>query len=419
MQCTRINVRHYRPDSMATAPLNLTNKQARHLWLRLQSMSAPPCGKRQSAAFAKRVESLGMVQLDSIGIVSRAHHHILWSRQSAYRSTAYDTLLQTNRDVFEHFSHDAVILPMSTYPYWQRQHHRRSTQYSNAVWGKEMADKKTRTKIIDHIAKHGPVCSRDFTKVNSKPANRSAHAWARPAHKLALDYLWLEGTLSVSHRKNFTKFYDLTERVIPLEYREKTLSERDQINWLCETAIQKLGFASATEIQKFWEACTLGEVQAWLKKPSIKLRQVQYLDAKGQTIDAYAVAEIEDELGDTRNPSSRVRIVSPFDPIVRDRARVKRLFNYDYRIEIYTPKDKRKYGYYVYPIVEADRFIGRIEVRANRKSDTLDTHAWWLEEKVKPTSARIEKLGKELERLSKLAEVSSTGPIPEVSKTLT
>lgn len=401
---------------MAGSSLSLSNKQARHLWLSLQSMSAPPCGKRQSAAFAQRIESLGMVQLDSIGIVSRAHHHILWSRQSAYRSAAYDTLLQTNRDVFEHFSHDAVILPMSTYPYWQRQHKRRSTQYSNAVWGKEMADKKTRNKIIDHIANHGAVCSRDFTKVNSKPANRSAHAWARPAHKLALDYLWLEGTLSVSHRKNFTKFYDLTERVIPAKYRESTIPEQEQINWLCESAIQRLGFASASEIQKFWEACSLNEVQAWLKNPSIDITQVSYLDSHGEPIEAYAIADIEEHLERVRNPSSRIRIVSPFDPIVRDRARVKRLFDFEYRIEIYTPQAKRKFGYYVYPIVEGDRFVGRIEVRANRKTDTLDTYAWWLEPKVKPTTARINKLVKELERLSKLAGVSCIAPLPKPSK---
>ncbi len=400
---------------MTSSSFSLTNKQTRHVWLGLQSMSAPPCGKRTNADFANRVESLGMVQLDSIGIVSRAHHHILWSRQSAYRSTAYDALLQQDRAVFEHFSHDAVILPMSTYPYWQRQHTRRAALYSQAVWSKDMAPKKTRQQIINHIEENGAVCSRDFTKVNAKPAKRSAHAWARPAHKLALDYLWLNGTLSVSHRENFTKFYDLTERVIPQTYRDTDISEANQINWLCENALQRLGVASAMEIQKFWEACSLSEVQAWLLKPSIDIINVHYADAQGNRVDAFAPASIEQQLDEIRQPSSRVRIISPFDPIARDRARLKRLFDFDYRIEIYTPKDKRKYGYYVYPIVEGDRFIGRIEVRANRNTDTLDTYAWWLEPNVKLTDARVAKLSKELERLSKLAGVTHTAELPALS----
>jgi len=200
---------------MTPIPYSLTNKQVRHQWLNVQSMAATPCGKRYTSAFEDRVASLGMVQLDSIGILSRAHHHIIWSRQSAYRPSAYNTLLREKRAVFEHFSHDAVILPMSTYPYWKRQQARRAARYAHSDWGKEMAARKTRQDIIRHIEKHGAVCSRDFAKHQKKPVDRSTHAWMRPAHKLALDYLWLEGTLSVSHRENFTKFYDLTERIIP------------------------------------------------------------------------------------------------------------------------------------------------------------------------------------------------------------
>ena len=171
--------------------LRIDNKQARRLWLKKQYMSATPCGKRGSSHFAARVEALGMVQLDSIGVLARAHHHIMWSRQSAYRTQAYDQLLQGSRSVFEHFSHDAAILPMSTYPYWQRQRTRRANAYRGAAWGREMANSKTRQQIIERIAKSGPVCSRDFSKPGQTSANKSVHAWMRPAHKLALDFLWL------------------------------------------------------------------------------------------------------------------------------------------------------------------------------------------------------------------------------------
>ena len=399
---------------MKMSPYSLTNKQLRHVWLNRQSLFSAACGKRNSSDFANRVDALGMVQLDSIGVVARAHHHILWSRQSAYRPADYDKLLNQNRAVFEHFSHDAVILPISTYPYWKRQQARRAALYEKAA-RKAMVGQYRREELLDYIAEHGPVCSRDFTKRDDKPVKKSAQAWSRPAHKLILDYLWLDGTLSVSHRNNFTKFYDLTERVIPDIHRETEYSDIEQINWLCETALNRLGVASALEIQRFWEACDLAEVQAWLLNPTIKIIPVEYKDANGNTVNAFAPAAIEDWLPQMGKPSSRLRIVSPFDPVARDRARLLRLFDYDYRIEIYTPQAKRKYGYYVYPLLEGDRFIGRIDVRANRETDTLETRAWWLEAGVKATTAREEKLTTELSRLSKLAGVTQTAKLPRLS----
>jgi len=394
--------------------LRIDNKQARHLWLNKQYMSDPPCGKRGAQHFAARVEALGMVQLDSIGVLARAHHHILWSRQSAYRTGAFDQLMQGTRSVFEHFSHDAVILPISTYPYWQRQRIRRSQAYCRGTLGREMADRKTQQQIVDRIEKFGPVCSRDFAEPGRNSANKSVHAWMRPAHKLALDYLWLSGTLSVSHRVKFNKYYDLTERVIPANFREQQYSDQEQINWLCESALDRLGFASAMEIQRFWEACDLSEVQAWIRKKKQSLVQVEVEGADGMSTTAYALKRIEAQLDALEKPCQRIRIVNPFDPVVRDRDRLKRLFGIDYRIEIYTPASKRKYGYYVYPILEADKFVGRIDVRADRKNDVLSTRAWWLEPGFKASQGRIEGVERELRRLAKLANVSHATPLPKL-----
>lgn len=395
--------------------LRIDNEQARRLWLDKQHMSATPCGKRGTPHFAARVAALGMVQLDAIGVLSRAHHHILWSRQSAYRPQAFDQLLQGSRSVFEHFSHDAVILPMSTYPYWERQRSRRALAYQRGTLARKKADHKIQQQILDRIEKHGPVCSRDFAVPGRTTADKSVHAWMRPAHKLTLDYLWLSGTLSVSHRVKFSKYYDLTERVIPAHYRSQKYTVQEQINWLCESALDRLGFASALEIQRFWEACDLSEVKAWIQKQAHSLVQVEVMGAGGEYTKAYAPLHIESELERLAKPSSRIRIVNPFDPIVRDRNRLKRLFGFDYRIEIYTPTDKRRYGYYVYPIVEADRFVGRIDVRADRQSDVLTTKAWWLEPGVRDTAGRRLRIEQELQRLSKLANVSNTGPLPGVS----
>ena len=395
--------------------LRIDNQQARRLWLQKQHMASTPCGKRGTARFASRVADLGMVQLDSIGILARAHHHILWSRQSAYRTQAFDQLLQGTRSVFEHFSHDAVILPMSTYPYWQRQRNRRANAFRGGAWGRAMADKKTHRQIIDRIRNEGAVCSRDFSGPDAAKPDRSVHAWMRPAHKLALDYLWLSGTLSVSHRVNFGKYYDLTERVIPSSIRAQRYSDQEQIDWLCTAALERLGFASALEIQRFWDACDLSEVQTWIQDRAQSLMSVEITAADGQVCKAYAPSAVIDDLACIDKPSSRLRIVNPFDPIVRDRDRLKRLFGFDYRIEIYTPASKRRFGYYVYPMLEGDRFVGRIDVRADRKNDIMTTRAWWLEPGIRESSGRKSAVEKELQRLSKLANVSNTGPLPRLS----
>ncbi len=401
---------------MSDSCLELTNRQARHIWLERQQLAAPPCGKRQISAFVDRIASLGMVQLDAIGILARAQHHILWSRQTAYRQRHYNQLLQDKRQVFEHFSHDAVILPMSTYPYWVRQHQRRTEHYGRTGWQQSKEERQLQQQLLHHIQEHGPACSRDLAFHQTGPVDKSVHAWMRPRQKQALDYLWLTGSLDVSHRQDFTKYYDLTERVIPAAYRQVQLDDRTQINWLCEQALMKLGFANATEIQRFWEVCSIQEVQAWLKQPSMPIMSVSYPDTEGRVHRAFALADCEDALHSSIRPTTRLRILNPFDPLLRDRRRLERLFGFQYRIEIYVPPAQRRYGYYVYPILEADRLTGRIDVRADRESDRLETRAWWLEPGFRETAARRMKIHAELTRLAALAGVSSAGELPAVSE---
>ncbi len=401
---------------MSDSSLLITNKQARNIWLNRQYLAGSPCGKAQVSAFAERIEQLGMVQLDSIGVLARAHHHILWSRQSAYRQGSFDRLMQGERAIFEHFSHDAVILPMSTYPYWQRQHQRRAASYRGGSWGQVRKDRQLQSTLISYIEKHGPVCSRDLAEHQRGPVDKSVHAWMRPRQKLALDYLWLEGTLSVSHRKNFNKYYDLAERIIPDRFRDQQLDEQTQINWLCEQALTRLGFASAMEIQKFWDACELKEVHAWLQQPSIPVMKIAYLDTHANRISAFAPAELEQQITDTASPVPRVRILNPFDPVVRDRNRLQRLFGFDYRIEIYVPAAKRRYGYYVYPMLEGNRMTGRIDVRANRDNDQLEVRAWWLEPGIRDTPSRRLRIQQELTRLARLAGVGTVSGLPKPSE---
>jgi uncharacterized protein YcaQ len=164
-----------------------------------------------------------------------------------------------------------------------------------------------------------------------------------------------------------------------------------------------MGVGTLGEIQKFWEAMDAREVKAWAQGVPIVPVEVQAAD--GAWSEAFAPMDIEERLSGLTASTSRLRILSPFDPVVRDRNRLNRLFGFEYRIEIFVPAAKRKWGYYVYPLLEGDRFVGRIEAKADRARGVLNVLNLWAEPGVKWTGARAVKLDAELARLARLATV--------------
>ena len=232
--------------------------------------------------------------------------------------------------------------------------------------------------------------------------------WARPPHKKALDHMWYAGELTTSHRENFVKYYDLTERVIPDQYRESASSDVQDIDWLCRNALERLGFGSQGDIQRFWAAMDAKEAKAWLDQYGKQLVPVIVETSDRQLLNLYAHQDIEQRLADLKKPSSRLRILNPFDPVVRDRDRLQRLFGFEYRNEMFVPPAKRKWGYYVYPLLESDRFVGRIELKGDRKTGQLSVHNIWPEPKVKWIARRQEKLDSELQRFGRLAGLRET-----------
>lgn len=379
---------------MSITPLRINNADARKLWLHAQGLGAAPTGKLDVLGI---IEKLGFVQLDTIRVVSRAHHHILWSRNQHYREPMLGKLLAKNRKIFEHFTHDASVLPMATYPVWRRQFRRMEERIRRSPWYSSMLDDAGCVAIKERIFREGPLSTHAFdTECEDKTV-----AWRRPPHKKALDYMWHAGELSTSHRKNFIKFYDLTERVIPEAVLEDQRSDEEQLDWLCRSALDRLAFAADGDIQRFWEATDLAEVKRWSSSVRNEITPVEVETAEGDWAPLMAPADIEERLGTLPPPTSRLRIINPFDPVARDRNRLKRLFGFDYRIEIFVPAAKRRYGYYVFPLLEGDRFVGRIEVRADRPKGILTVIDLWWEQGVRASAGRLDRLHAELGRLSR------------------
>lgn len=376
------------------APLKLSNRDARRLWLDAQGLAATPTG---TLDLDRLIHKLGFVQLDTIQVVSRAHHHILWSRNQNYRERMLNKHLADHRLVFEHFTHDASVIPMAFYPMWQRQFRRLEEKVRGWEWHRGMLDADGRNAIKDRIRAEGPLCTKAFdTKVKGEK-----QMWARPPHKLALDYMWYAGELSTSHRENFTKFYDLSERVIPDALRAHVPSDEAQIDWLCRNALDRMAFGSEGDIQRFWDAVSNAEAKTWATRNESELVPVEITCADKSVACVLAPPDIEQRLSTAQAATSRLRILNPFDPVIRDRSRLKRLFGFDYTVEMFVPAAKRQWGYYVYPLLEGDRFVGRIEVKADRKSGKLNVLRLWKEPKVRWAPSRTEKLEAELARLAR------------------
>ncbi len=376
--------------------LRISNKQARHLWLHAQGLSGAPTGPLDVMAI---IRQLGFVQLDTIRAVSRAHHHIIWSRNQNYREPMLNVLLAKDRQIFEHFTHDASVLPMEMYPMWQRQLRRFEAKLSQSSWYSGMSNAKAREAIKQRIAGEGPLSTKSF---NTK--SKSKEMWARPPHKLALDYMWHVGELATSHRENFSKFYDLSERVVPATLRNEERSDEDQLNWLCEQALSRLAFGTAGDVLRFWGAASMPEVKAWQERQR-NLVPVEIESSEGAWVNSFAPERIEETLKNLSAPTSRLRVLNPFDPVVRDRKRLKMLFGMDYRIEIFVPAAKRKWGYYVFPVLDGDRMVGRIDMKADRKAGTLSVLGFWPEESIEWTPKRWSKLEAELDRLRRFIGV--------------
>lgn len=377
--------------------LKIDNRTMRHLWLEATGLGALPNGNLD---VLQMIKDLGFVQLDTIQNVTRAHHHILWSRNQNYREPMLDDLLATRQDIFEHFTHDASILPTEFYPMWRRQFKRRKVRMDKSKYYAGKAGPKARADIKARIAAEGALSTMAFdSKIKGKK-----QMWDRPPHKVALDYMWHAGELATSHRVSFRKYYDLTEKVIPQHILAQDIDDKAQIAWLCDQALARLSIATHKEIKQFWEGADIKEVKAWADVQNLQAIKWQLND--GSWADAFAVSDIEQKLADLQKPSSRLRIVNPFDPAIRDRERIKNMFGFDYKIEIFVPAAKRKWGYYVYPLLEGDKFVGRIELKADRKAGILSVVNFWQEAGVKWSDKRHEKLNSELQRFAKYVGLS-------------
>jgi uncharacterized protein len=353
--------------------LSLSLDEARRAVLQSQGLLAPPFAAGKEGV-AQAIDHLGYVQIDTISVVARAHHHTLWARCPDYRSEFLHDLVAVDRRVFEYWAHAIAFLPMSDYRYYlpRMERHRSGNRAWLSEWMKQHGDILDR--VLKRIQNEGALTSKDF---ELPPGTKRGTWWNWKPSKRALEILFWQGHLMISERRNFQKVYDLTERVLPAGTDTTFPSKTELGRFHVERALRGMGLARAKEIRDAFHIVDQKAIVKTLRE-MCSSNEVVSLSIDGVDGEIYYALPSALAVEDSQEPEPAV-ILSPFDNLTIHRERMEKLFGFQYTIECYLPAAKRKYGYFVLPILWRNQMIGRMDAKADRKLKTLQVKNLWFE----------------------------------------
>lgn len=379
-----------------THHLTLSAQTARRLSLvkqRLAGEQAPPTAD----GILDVVRSIRCLQLDPISAVARSHTLVTFSRVGPYAPQALDELLWQRRALFEYWAHAASIVLTEDYPLhlpMMRQRYQGDTDWERKVREWADANAPLRQFILDEIREKGPRLSRQLEGEGIHPSDWVSTGWTSGRNvSRMLDHLWVTGEICVAGRVGGQKQWDLTERVFPHIASASPPPSDHVTDEAIVLALGAMGIGRPKEINYHFIRNRYGDMRASLHRLQAKGRLLAARiigdDGRALTGPHYVLASdvplIEKlERGDDYGP--RTTLLSPFDNLICDRERTRQLFKFDFNIEIYVPKDKRKFGYYVLPIVHEDRLIGRVDSSYDKKAKRYDVHSVFAEDDA-PASA--------------------------------
>lgn len=351
---------------MTTTPEHISNSEARKIILAAQGLhKANPFGSGTSGMI-RTIEHLGYVQIDTISVVERAHHHVLWSRNPRFASDWLHRAQLKSRKIFEYWSHAAAYLPMKDYRY--------SLPVMDIFRSKKdrwpQSSKADMKKVMQRIREEGPLLSRDF-----ESDHKSGTWWDWKPDKWALQRLYLEGHLMVSHREGFQRVYDFPENIIPPGTDITTPSREEYYTFLILNTLKAQGLASRTELfhLRHIDHLPFDQVLHALKEE----QKIIPVKTAGQKL----MFTLPEYLNKKTRLQEKITILSPFDNSVIWRNRLKDIFDFSYTLECYLPQAKRQYGYFCLPVLYKDKFIGRLDAKADRKKSELQVNKMFWEKK--------------------------------------
>jgi len=366
---------------MSTQSLSID--EARKIALLAQGVLTPARKGTALQATHDAIRQLGYVQIDTISVVARAHLHTLWNRNPRFRPKLLDRLV-ADRKVFEYWSHAAAYLPIEDYRYCLLRMHTERTHRGH--WHEK--DPTLMKAVLSRIEREGPLMARDFE--DTAPGKRAMWEW-KPA-KYALEQLFMEGRIMAIRRDGFNKVYDLAERVLPDAVDRTPPTRKEYARYLVLRYLGSHGIGRAPEfghLRKGWGAEIRRAVAALLESGKIESVQIR---GKPWLMDPRATEYLGESL-----PRVRARLLSPFDNLVIQRKRLLELFDFDYQIECYVPEAKRKFGYFVLPVLWQGKMVARTDIKAHRDRNTLEVRSLLPEASLKKIDAFATAFTRELQ----------------------
>ncbi|MEO8539997.1 MAG: crosslink repair DNA glycosylase YcaQ family protein [bacterium] len=368
---------------------SISNDEARRITLTAQGFAVPRPRKPGAAEMKRVIDRLRLIQIDSVNVMARAHYMPFFSRLGPYPQELLEQLAYREQHVFEQWAHEACFVPIEDYPllHHQMEHGRR--------WGGDDLRNLPQERldffasVLEQVRQRGPVVTGEMETEGKRQG-----WWGWSHAKIGLEYNFAHGLLAVKERRNFARVYDVAERVFSAEMLAAAAMPReDAQRQMLRNSLRALGVATAADLKDYYR----------LKKAEVMPRLAELVDSheavpvsvEGWRDSAFMAP------GATAAPAIKATaLLSPFDNLIWDRARTERMFGFFYRIEIYTPAEKRIHGYYVLPFMHNNNLAARVDLKANRQANVLEVKAAHLEPGAtsRPTARALARELREVQR---------------------
>ena len=359
----------------------LSLPQARRIALAAQGFADPrPKGEPNGWALRRVLDRVGLIQIDSVNVLSRAHYLPLFARLGPYPTDLLDCAAwRAPRRLFEYWGHEASLIPVALQPHLRW----RMDRAAHEAWGGMRRVQRDRpelvARVLEEVREKGPIAASEVVE-HEQPA-RTGPWWDWSDVKRAFEWLFWSGQITSARRRGFERLYDLPERVLPAEViATPTPPVEDAQRELVRVAARSCGVGSERDLRDYFRL-PAAEARARIGE-LVEAGELWPVEVEGWNVPAY----LHSEARLPRSVSARA-LVGPFDSLVWERSRAERLFGFRYRIEIYVPKPKRVHGYYVLPFLLGDRLVARVDLKADRADGVLRVQAAHAEPHAPPETA--------------------------------
>lgn len=379
---------------MGAAKDSLSIGEARRVALAAQQFLASGGPPRNATALAEIVRRLGVVQIDSVNVLVRSHYLPIFSRRGSYKTALLERAAYDNRLLFEYWGHEASFLPIESYPLfrWRMDDARNGIGTWGGLKRYATTHKELVKGVLDQLHERGPLGASEL--IDGGKSQGAWWGWSQG--KQIMEWLFWSGIVTTAKRRNFERLYDLTERVLPEPIQKLRVPPRDEAQReLMLIGARAMGVATARDLRDYFRLPAKDAVARLAEL--VEEGKLLPVHVEGWKHQGYLHYEAKIPLAN--KAADLAALLSPFDSLIWERQRTERLFDFHFRLEIYTPIHKRLHGYYVLPLLLGERIVGRVDLKSDRQSGVLQVKGGSVEPGVTVKTV-VSALARELSELA-------------------